>query len=358
VVDRLFDVDGRLRGWLLGALAGRRLVSARRLAGGYRNDNLLLTTADGTHAVLRRYRHENRCAVEAALARRVAGVVPVAEVIAADPDGAAAGEPVLLSRFVPGVLASAALRDARGADAEDLGRATGAALAAIGGVSFARPGFFDGPDLVPGPPGFEPTTDLPAFVRRCLAATGPGPGTDEPATDRPGTDEPGTDRPGTDEPGTDWPGRGLDGPERAALLRLADHLAGFLPAVHGARQLVHGDFNPKNLLVRRGAGTGWAVAAVLDWEFAHSSTPLTDVGNMLRFSDEHPPGFGAGFVAGFRAHGGQLPAQWREISRAVDLYALADLMTRPGQHPYVARARDRIRRQLGPPAGGPHREAA
>ena len=160
---------------------------------------------------------------------------------------------------------------------------------------------------------------------------------------------------GTDRPRTE--GRGLDGPERAALLRLADHLAGFLPAVHGARQLVHGDFNPKNLLVRRGAGAGWAVAAVLDWEFAYSSTPLADVGNMLRFSDEHPPGFGAGFVAGFRAHGGQLPARWREISRAVDLYALADLMTRPDEHPYVARALDRIRRQLGPPADEPDREA-
>jgi fructokinase len=347
-----FVVDGRLHDWLLGALAGRRVVAARRLAGGYRNDNVLLTVADGVRVVLRRYRHGNRCAVEAALARRLAGVVPVAEVLAADPDGTIAGEPVLLSRFVPGTPASAALQDLRGPrrlrgvrgprrlrrlwglrgprrprrprrprgeEAMDLGRVVGAGLAAIGGVSFARPGFFDGPDLVPGPAGFEPTADLPAFVRRCLAAT-------------------------------DGAARGLDGPERAALLRLADHLAGFLPAVRGARQLVHADFNPKNLLVRRTAGRGWALAAVLDWEFAYSSTPLADVGNMMRFADEYPPEFVTGFLAGFRAGGGELPAHWREISRAVDLYALADLMTRPPEHPYAARVLDRIRRQLPPRA--------
>jgi fructokinase len=352
--------DGRLHDWLLGALAGRRVVAARRLTGGYRNDNVLLTTADGVRAVLRRYRHGNRCAVEAALARRLAGVVPVAEVIAADPDGTIAGEPVLLSRFVPGTPASAALRDLRGPrglrawrhlrgvrgplrvrgvrgplrlrgprrlrvprrpreEAMDLGRVVGAGLAAIGGVSFARPGFFDGPDLVPGPAGFEPTADLPAFVRRCLAAT-------------------------------DGAARGLNGPERAALLRLADHLAGFLPAVRGARQLVHADFNPKNLIVRHTAGGGWALAAVLDWEFAYSSTPLADLGNMMRFADEYPPEYVTGFLAGFRAGGGELPAHWREISRAVDLYALADLMTRPPEHPYAQRVLDRIRRQLGPRA--------
>jgi fructokinase len=354
--------DGRLHDWLLGALAGRRVVAARRLAGGYRNDNVLLTAADGVRVVLRRYRHGNRCAVEAALARRLAGVVPVAEVIAADPDGAVAGEPVLLSRFVPGVPASAALRDLggprglgpagprglgaaeprgaagprglgaaeprgaagprgpglagpKGEEAMELGRVVGAGLASIGGVSFDRPGFFDGADLVPGPAGFEPTADLPAFVRRCLAAT-------------------------------DGTAGGLGGPERAALLRLADHLAAFLPAVRGARQLVHADFNPKNLLVRRSAGRGWTLAAVLDWEFAYSSTPLADVGNMMRFADEYPPEFVTGFLAGFRAGGGELPERWREISRAVDLYALADLMTRPPEHPYAARVLDRIRRQL------------
>jgi aminoglycoside phosphotransferase (APT) family kinase protein len=107
------DLGPRLRDWLSGtalsgtAPAGRRLVRATRLSGGYRNDNIALTTGTGERYVLRRYPLANACAVEAALAARLAGVVPVAEVVAADPDGTAAGEPVLLSRFVSGVAVGA-----------------------------------------------------------------------------------------------------------------------------------------------------------------------------------------------------------------------------------------------------------
>jgi len=95
---------------------------------------------------------------------------------------------------------------------------------------------------------------------------------------------------------------------------------------------VHSDFNPKNILVRDSA-----VVAVLDWEFAFAGTPLFDVGNMLRFSDGYPSTYVDGFVAGFRAGGGHLPERWREISEALDLFALADFLARPDS-PYHYRA--------------------
>src|SRR6185437_5269651 len=177
--------------------------------------------------VLRQYEVDEAgriCAVEAALLARLRGAAPVPALIAADPAGTAAGEPVLLTRFVPGVPLSAAL--AGPGDHAALGRAAGRALAAIG----------------------------------------------------------------------------ADG----------------------------------------------SVAAVLDWEFAFSGSPLNDVGNMLRF--EQPPGFAAGFADGFRDGGGELPPDWREISAALDLAALADLLTRPAGHRYFGKAVSAVRARLARPA--------
>jgi hypothetical protein len=69
---------------------------------------------------------------------------------------------------------------------------------------------------------------------------------------------------------------------------------------------------------------------------------------MLRFRACQPPGFAEGFVDGYRDAGGQLPERWREISGALDLYALADFLTRPPGHRYfgkaVAALKDRVER--------------
>jgi fructokinase len=142
-----------IRAWLDRALGGQRIAAARLLAGGHRNDNVLIVTAAGEKYVLRRYRGgdgaaaERTCAVEAALAARLRGIVPVAEAIAADPAGSAAGEPLLLSRHAPGAMVGEVLAQRDDASAGELGRAAGIVLAAVGSVTFAGGGFFAGPDL-------------------------------------------------------------------------------------------------------------------------------------------------------------------------------------------------------------------
>jgi len=132
------------------------------------------------------------------------------------------------------------------------------------------------------------------------------------------------------------------------LAAAADPLA---RSAGGARQLVHSDYNGKNLIAV-GAGGRWSISAVLDWEFAFSGSPLTDIGNMLRFRGELPAGFADGFIAGYRDGGGELPEGWREISEALDLYALADFLTRPPGHRYfgkaVAALKDRLERGAPP----------
>ena len=289
------------------ALPRRRVVAARALTGGYSNVNVLVTMAGGGEFVLRRYRRDNACAVEAALAARLDGVLPVAPVVAADPTGSSAGEPVLLSVFVAGRPVGEVL-GGPAAPVAELGRSVGSTLARIGSVSFGAPGFFADERLEPGPAGAEPTSGLDVFVGRCL-----------------------------DEGNA---AGHLSDAEQHGLRRYTERAAPELAALRGSRRLVHADYNPKNLLAARRDGR-WRVTAVLDWEFAFSSSPLFDVGNMLR--DPRPAGFAEAFVDGFRHGGGELPENWRRLSRALDLYSLADFLTRPVEHRYFRRAIERIR---------------
>jgi hypothetical protein len=67
---------------------------------------------------------------------------------------------------------------------------------------------------------------------------------------------------------------------------------------------------------------------------------------MLRFPGAYPAGFGDGFIVGYRRAGGQLPPDWRELSQALDLYALADFLTRPPGHRYFGKAVAALRSRL------------
>lgn len=89
---------------------------------------------------------------------------------------------------------------------------------------------------------------------------------------------------------------------RLASLWLAEHL----PPPPARRALVHGDYRPANLLV-----DDEAVAAVLDWEFAHEGDPAEDLGWFLSpyYTPEHfPDGLWTpdDFIARYEAASGTL----------------------------------------------------
>jgi aminoglycoside phosphotransferase (APT) family kinase protein len=308
------QLDPDVRAWLAIVLP-EPVTSARALSGGYRNGNTLIRTEDGGQFVVRQYLQDDAartCAVEAALLRRTAGTVPVAQFVAADATGAEAGQPVLLTSFVAGSLLHDELRRPAGEkEAAELGRSAGVALGQIGAVTFDRQGPFADSSLEPEA-GRLPGS-LPDFVDRCLAAGSAA--------------------------------TVLSAAEIAGLRRLAETGQQFASLAPAACRLVHSDFNPKNLLVSPGPD-GWTVTAVLDWEFAFSGSPLVDVGNMLRFASELPAGFTDAFVGGFAGAGGELPDNWQQISLAFDLYALADLLTRPVGHRYFSRAVTALRRRI------------
>ncbi len=91
--------------------------------------------------------------------------------------------------------------------------------------------------------------------------------------------------------------------------------------------LTHGDFGKRNVLVRE-VGGQWEVAAILDWEFAVSGTPLVDLANFLRYERASRPVVEPFFSDGYVEAGGVLPEDWRRLARLIDLVALCELLSR------------------------------
>lgn len=86
--------------------------------------------------------------------------------------------------------------------------------------------------------------------------------------------------------------------------------------------LVHGDLNPRNVLVDP---VTLEVTAILDWELAHAGGPWTDLGNLLRHVSEPIAGAALEAYAGLVPH---VPPDVRSRARAADLAAVVELAAR------------------------------
>ena len=111
-------------------------------------------------------------------------------------------------------------------------------------------------------------------------------------------------------------------------LELCDRLHAFvwthaeeLTQLDDMRRLVHYDFGKTNTLMRY-RNEKWEVAAVLDWEFAISSSPLADVGHFLRYESPWPPMLEPAFSTAYTRAGGELVPDWRWLSRILDAIAI------------------------------------
>lgn len=91
------------------------------------------------------------------------------------------------------------------------------------------------------------------------------------------------------------------------------------------KSLVHGDYDPSNILVSRRKGE-WGLAAVLDWEFCFSGSYLWDVANMLRYAHELPTSYQQYFIKGLSDAGIQLPLHWESMVSVYNLVSLLDCL--------------------------------
>jgi aminoglycoside phosphotransferase (APT) family kinase protein len=277
------------------AIPDARVVEMNLVATGKCNTNYRIKVHGHADPVLLRVvaRSADVAATEVALLQAVGPVLEVPEVLYADVDAEGASHPFYMTRWI-----EAELLASRSKWSPELGAQLGRSLARIHGFGFPEAGQLT-PELkvVPWDFGGEPGTEGD-FVASCM---------DNPHVRRRLGDEL-------------WE-------ELGSLLSKQDDLhseAWFPPC------LVHGDFNPTNLLVR-----GDDVAGVLDWEWAHAGDPLSDFGNLLRDrGGPVSPEFESAVAMGWQEETGvMLPDDWRARVRLRDLSSGLEFLTSEADRP-------------------------
>jgi hypothetical protein len=249
-----------------------RVLGAEALTGGMRNAHfkIHLDRAPGL-VVLRVYEHDpSLCRKEVDLLCLASRSVPVPEVLYAQPEEGGDAPPYALLRYIEGIPFRSLARSGDRAAITQAAHSAGATLALLRQFNFSHAGW-----LGPGPqvaaPLMEGGNATPRFIDACLASANFG---------------------------------RLDKEAR----------------------LVHGDFGKtKSTGPRR--WRGMARRRDPDWEFAVSGTPLIDVGHFLRYERPSRATIEPHFSTGYIEAGGELPREWRQLSRMVDLVALCVSLT-------------------------------
>jgi aminoglycoside phosphotransferase (APT) family kinase protein len=260
------------------------------LEGGW-SGRTYLAEADGRKVVVRQYDAGRLPVVDTAVLKRARELVPVPEVLGLGPGR-------LVTSYVEGTRGDLVIRDLDDEGLVRLGTDVGHIAAALAATPTSRPGLFTGDQLE-----IEPfLLDLPTWVA---------------------------------EHPRGWMGWSVA--ERSGLMSCAEEADARLAAV-GRSCLVHSDLNPKNLIVDPASLT---VAAVLDWEFAHSGSPYTDLGNAVRF--DRRPAWVHAVVTAYADRLGEDAHAALELARRADLWALVELAARHGENPVADRAYDLLR---------------
>ena len=274
-------------------------MSLTPLEGGWSGETFLADGA-GERTVVRIYadpRHREHAAeITASLLRLVRELLPVPAVREVRRADSVGGTPALLvTEMLPGVRGDLLLPTLDDAGLGRAGAAVGEIAARLAGMPTLRAGMFVDGDLTTEP--FE--ADLPAWVERNRPALA---------------------------------GAGWSDADLGRLTALAERAQATLDTV-GRTSLVHSDLNPKNLLLDPDT---LAVTGVLDWEFAHSGHPFTDLGNLLRF--DRAPAYVAGVLSAWESHHRTSVEEATDLARAADLPALVDLAARSGSYPVATAA--------------------
>lgn len=262
-------------------LQGRELSSVELLAAGKSNTNYKLILGDGQRFVLRLYSHGDaqREVYVMGLAR---DLVPVAQELHR-------GEAWSVFSFMEGESLER-LPQHSGAAAE--------ALARISSIVFQEPGWIDSDGSVsPFPFG-----GVRGFIAESLDKAGV---------------------------------RAWIGEESVVRIeQIVKVESGRLEELESDRRLVHGDFNPTNILIDDGV-----VSGVLDWEYCHSGTPYMDIGNLLRYTPAECHGQ---IQSGLESGGMRLPIDWAERAQLVDLTSHLEFLTSSRSDCFKQQCADRV----------------
>ncbi|RZT26421.1 aminoglycoside phosphotransferase (APT) family kinase protein [Kribbella sp. VKM Ac-2569] len=281
-------------------------ASAVPLTGGYGGQTFAVSAGD-EDAVIKFYaRDPERAAVDASLLELVRGLLPVPRVLDLKRDGSFEDPPYLLTERLPGINLQVFLESATDEQRRRVGTQLGELLARLSGMPFLQSGMFRGGELTVEPFGFGDLAEYVAGLRL-----------------------------------------GFDDRQREGFAAVVDEAEDVLADGVHRICLVHSDFNPKNLLVDPETAR---ITGLIDWEFAHAGSPYADLGNLLRFSEDH---ILAGAVLD-ALRGMALGERLVDLGRAADLWALLDLAERAAEHEVAAAAHRLVSRMAdtGTLAGG------
>ena len=124
------------------------------------------------------------------------------------------------------------------------------------------------------------------------------------------------------------------GPQMADALRAALDDAGPRLA-WGKPCLSHGDLGGRNMIVQHAMGERWRIGGVIDWEAAACASPLVDIGSVFRYGQRYDARFVEDFERGYREADGALPDDWLRIARLVDALWLVEMLDEPRELPGV-----------------------
>lgn len=274
---------------------------------GRSNTNYLLDTSEGKLVLRVHVRDDALAAKERALYEHCRRLVPLPKLVGGDPDGVSVGHAFSLLEFVPGDSLEAVMAAGPSERLDSALCNLGHALAQLTTCRFDIHG-----DLVASPHGTLAVRSWPFddFERWAL----------------------------------------FDSPAGARLGALRDELWDFLESAklrypqNLPPHLVHGDFNPSNILV---APDG-EISAILDWEFAHSGNLWGDIGNLLRYRGiALPHSVKPQLLEGLRDGGFTPPKDWYACSLLADLSSALEFLSSTEDKPQThARAVSQIRGTL------------
>lgn len=278
------------------AYPDKKLISYESIAGGCANLNIKILLEDEKYSlILRVYLRDKDAAYrEQKLATLLKGTVPVP---LTHYIGELEGHHFAITEFISGI----SLRDFLLSNASDaigaLMSEVGMILSKITAYEFSKSGFLN-KDLEVVP--YE-SSDVIKFAKGCL---------------------------------NDKTVLFVLDPSVIAEIKKAIKQYAYLFPTDDEKHLVHGDFDPANILVDKINGS-WVVTGILDWEFAFSGSYLWDVANMFRYAHKMPPEFQNSLLNALQKNGIKLPAHWRTTIHLLNLSSLLDLLKRsdPQRHP-------------------------
>ena len=290
--------EGQLKQILSIVFANRSVTDVQLLTGGLINTNLKIDFVNSKESVVIRFYRDGAdvCRKECALHGLVASKVRVPRILESFPDGVEDGPAFIVSEFVRGISFHD-LKRTNNLDAiAQAAYSVGQTLASIGQFEFPKSGRLVtnaqqlevGEPFVEGPDQNTRLLDNLLESPKCQQRLG------SMLVDK------------VHRFGRSWVGR--------------------LPSLENESSLVHSDFGNRNIMVREEHGR-WVVAAIIDWEFAFSGSPLLDVGHFLRYENVGRPQREPHFSRAFVEHGGKLSDNWRDVVRVIDLTALIGCLT-------------------------------